>query len=118
MKARNIRGAAVIVAAGLGIAANGCVSGQAERPAFERMRTTEIYSIRYDLPTQHLTVVTRTGDVLEFENVAPAIVDGLRTAKDQDAYFREQIRGRLPFKAMEFPAPVPPAAPNATPTPP
>ena len=84
------------------LAMAGCISTSGGSPRFLALRTTEIYSIRYDAEPMTLTVVTRTGDVIDYEKVDPAIVDGLLAAEDKDAFYRDTIKGKIASKTIDF----------------
>ncbi|MBM4155949.1 MAG: KTSC domain-containing protein [Lentisphaerae bacterium] len=93
--------AASILAA---LALAGCVTSTGRSPRFLTLRTAEIYSIRYEPVSMTLTVVTRTGDVVDYSKVDPAVVDGLLAAEDKDAFFRETIKGKIPSKDVDVSA--------------
>ncbi len=91
---------------GLALALAGCVATTGGSPRFLTLRTAEIYSLRYDAQVQTLTVVTRTGDVIDYEKVDPAVVDGLLAAGDKDAFYRDTLKGKIPSKTVDVsPAP-------------
>ena len=91
---------------GAALALAGCVATTGGSPRFLTLRTAELYSLRYDAASKALTVVTRTGDVIDYESVDPAVVDGLLAAEDKDAFYRETIKGKIPSKTVDVtPAP-------------
>jgi len=83
------------------LALAGCVATTGGSPRFLTLRTAEIYSVRYEPTAMTLTVVTRTGDVIDYEKVDPAVVDGLLAAEDKDAFYRETIKGKIPSKSVD-----------------
>ncbi len=100
------RGAALLI--GLAVTA-GCVTASGSAGRFERLLTNELYSFRYDAEAQRLTVVTRTGDVIEHEGVGADVVAEWRRAEDLDAFYREQITTRWPGRPMDLSAGAPSA---------
>lgn len=96
---------------GLALALAGCVATTGGGARFVTLRTSEIYSIRYDTSPMTLTVVTRAGDVIDYEKVDPAIVDGLLAAEDKDAFYRDTIRGKIASKPVDVSTPPPTVAP-------
>ncbi len=96
---------------GLALALAGCVATTGGGARFVTLRTTELYSIRYDAAPMTLTVVTRAGDVIDYEKVDPAIVDGLLAAEDKDAFYRDTIRGKISAKPVDVSASPPAATP-------
>lgn len=93
------RAAALLI--GLAVMA-GCVTASGSSGRFERLLTNELYSFRYDADAQRLTVVTRTGDVIEHEGVGAEVVAEWRRAEDRDAFYREQIKARWPGRPMDL----------------
>ncbi|MCX7818283.1 MAG: KTSC domain-containing protein [Kiritimatiellae bacterium] len=109
MSRRSIRAAAIaVVLAALWLGA-GCVTAGGAAGRFERLLTPELYSFRYDADTQRLTVVTRSGDVIEHEGVAAETVAEWRRAEDRDAFYRDQIKAKWPGRPMDLSAPALPA---------
>lgn len=114
MSTRRLMAAMVGVVSLAAMSMSGCASYDSGAK-FQRMLTEEIYSLRYDAAEQVLTVVTRTGDVIEYGEIDPAVVHEWRQADDFDAFYRERIKGRQPFRTLDFSRPDPAAAPAPEP---
>ncbi len=87
----------------------GCMATSGATGRFERLLTPELYSFRYEPEIQRLTVVTRSGDVIEHEGVGPEVVAEWRLAEDRDAFYREQIKAKWPGRPMDLTAGTPAA---------
>jgi hypothetical protein len=106
--------------AGLAVAAwmSGCTTtvtpvSSVPKTPFVPLPSQTIFSVRHLADSGDLTVILKTGEVLEFRGVPAPVVEEWRNSADPDAFFQEKILG---VKRGE-PGPTAPPAESAAPAP-
>ena len=89
---------AVLLAALPAALSGGCVTAghQPSASGFYRIQSPMIYSVRYDAAEQVMTVVFRSGEVLDYQKVTQDVFDLFLASDSQDDFFHRQIEGKLP----------------------
>jgi len=88
--------------AAIGLGGTGCAALRLNSDGFERWLTPEIYSVRYEPEKQCATIVTRTGEVWEYQPVAPEQMEEWRRAPDRDEFYRTRVKGQISGRKIEF----------------
>jgi hypothetical protein len=90
---------------------SGCTTTVTRTPSipatpFRPLPSQTIFSVRHLADSGDLTVILKTGEVLEFLGVPASVVEEWRSSADPDAFFQERILGvKRSEPKVEAPAP-------------
>lgn len=69
---------------------------------FAPIRSAQIFSANYFESDETLTVVLRSGEVLDYQKVPRALYEQFLAAEDKDAFYNDHLRGQFGEHRAEF----------------
>lgn len=69
---------------------------------FAPIRSAQIFSAKYFESDETLSVVLRSGEVLDYQKVPRALYEQFLAAEDKDAFYNDHLRGRFGERRSDF----------------